>query len=168
VSRAAVASLLLAGTLVLGGCAGDAPTKGTVGKDITTLAPELLPPEMLGLQVAHEDVSDAVDHFPASYTDAVSVWSFRRDELLQATLQVSRFRDPAKLRSAKLRRTLVSQVGGARSQTIHVGERTVYLTTGTKQRLAVWFDERFVFVLAMRDDYMGQRNLLRAAVGIEP
>jgi hypothetical protein len=154
--------------LLLGGCGGAPSASGIPGKDITTLAPELLPAEVLGLQVAHEDVSDAVEHFPETYTDAVSVWSFRSDELLQATLQVSRFRDPSKLHDGTLRRTLVSQVGGARSQTVHVGERTVYLTTGTKQRLAVWFDDRHVFVLAIRDDYLAQRNLLRAVVGVEP
>jgi len=147
---------------------GRAVAAGTPGKSITTLAPGLLPSEMLGLAVAHENVSDAVSKFPPTYTDAVSVWSFRSDDLLQATLQVSRFKDPAKLRSRKLRDTLVGQVGGSRAQPIHVGSRTVFLTTGTKQRLSVWFNGRYVFVLAVRDDFRAQRDLLRAAVGIEP
>ena len=46
--------------------------------------------------------------------------------------------------------------------------RTVYLTTGTKQSIGVWFKDRYLFVLATRADYDEPRTLLRKALEIKP
>ena len=42
------------------------------------------------------------------------------------------------------------------------------LTTGTKQQISIWFRDRYMFVLSVRDDYLQPRALLRAALEIKP
>ena len=51
---------------------------------------------------------------------------------------------------------------------VRLGASTVYLTTGTKQSIAVWFKGRYLFVLATRADYDEPRTLLRKALEIQP
>ena len=53
-------------------------------------------------------------------------------------------------------------------RTERLGTDTVYLTTGTKQSIAVWFKDRYLFVLATRADYDEPRTLLRKALEIQP
>ncbi|MGH9040257.1 MAG: hypothetical protein ACRDZ3_08500, partial [Acidimicrobiia bacterium] len=63
---------------------------------------------------------------------------------------------------------VVNQIGSARPRTFRLGKRTVYLTTGTKQSIAVWFKGPHMFVLASRSDYDQPRSLLRAVLEIKP
>jgi hypothetical protein len=100
--------------------------------------------------------------------DSVGLYSFREGDLLQATLQVSRFNSKADVRSAKFRQTLLSQIGGSLPKRVTMGEDTVYLTSGTKQIIAVWFRGRNLLVLAVREDYAQPRALLRAALELQP
>ena len=51
---------------------------------------------------------------------------------------------------------------------VRVGDRAVYLTTGRRQSVAVWWDDSYLFVLSSREDYETPRALLRAALEIEP
>jgi hypothetical protein len=85
-----------------------------------------------------------------------------------ATLQVSRFNDGADVDSDKFRRTVVNQIGSTAPRTVRLGDQTVYLTTGTKQSIGVWFKGRYLFVLASRADFDEPRTLLRKALEIEP
>jgi hypothetical protein len=89
----------------------------------------------------------------------------RQKGLLQATLQVSRFADRDRLRKPSFRRGLVDQIAsGTRAQVVRVGSVDVQVTRGTGQRLFVWFDQRDVFVLSVRDAYRGRYALLRAVL----
>jgi hypothetical protein len=162
------AGALLAATL-LGAC-GDGPSasaEATAAKDIKQLPAELLPSEILGLDVQREDMAQALQGARLSYVDEVGLYSLRRDDLLQATIQVSRFNDNADADSPKFRRTLLSQVGGSVPKQVIVGDDTVYLTTGTKQTIAVFFRGRTMVVLAIREDYDQPRTLTREALGLE-
>ena len=164
----AVAGALLAATL-LGAC-GDGPSasaEATAAKDIKQLPVELLPSEILGLTVAREDMSEALESAQLSYVNEVGLYSLRRDELLQATIQISRFNDNAAAESADFRRTLLAQVGGSVPKQVVVGDETVYLTTGTKQTIAVFFRGRTMIVLAIRDDFDKPRTLTREALDLE-
>lgn len=164
---------LVAGLLALAflgtGCGEgqSAAAEATAAKDIEQLPEDLLPSEILGLAVAREDMTETLEGAQLSYVNEVGLYSLRRDDLLQATVQVSRFNDNADAESSRFRRALLSQLGGTVPKQVNVGEETVYLTTGTKQTIAVWFRDRTMVVLAIREDYDRPRTLLREALDLE-
>lgn len=167
-ARRAVAASLVAIALATTGCGDDGvAAQGTRAKDIKQLPADLIPGELLGLQTKQEDISGALASTKRAYLEGVGLYSFRREELLQATLQVSRFNDDADFESAKFRRSVVGQVGGSVPKRVRVGDETVYLTTGTKQTLAMWYRGRNLLVLAVREDYEQPRTLLREALRIQ-
>ncbi len=162
------AALALA-VAVLAGCGrSDAAVDPVAGKKVKVLELSSLPPEVLGLAVQREDVAGSVAKVSSTFIDALGLWSLRSDDLVQATLQVSRFSEGARVEEADFRQSVVNQIGSARPRTFRLGKRTVYLTTGTKQSLAVWFKGAYLFVLASRSDYDQPRTLLREVLEIEP
>jgi hypothetical protein len=62
---------------------------------------------------------------------------------------------------------VVNQIGATAPRPVRLGHDTVYLTTGTRQSVAVWFKGRYLFVLATRADYEQPRTLLRRALEIQ-
>jgi hypothetical protein len=112
-------------------------------------------------------VAGSVAKVNSTFIDALGLWSLRSDDLVQATLQVSRFSDGARFEESDFRQSVVNQIGSARPRTFRLGTRTVYLTTGTKQSIAVWFKGPHMFVLASRSDYDEPRTLLREVLEIK-
>ncbi len=166
-----VALVAAAATLAVGAGCGDtdaAANEATPSKRIRQLEPGLVPSEMLGLTVTQEDQRATLDRAERSYVDAVGLYSFRFADLLQATLQVSRFNDNADFRSNGFRQALINQIGGSRPRPVRVGDETVYLTTATKQRIFIWFREQHLMILSTRDEYPQPRTLLREALEIQP
>jgi hypothetical protein len=171
------ASVVVALALVAGALAGcgrsDAAVDPVAGKKVKVLELSSLPTEILGLAVQKEDVAGSVAKVNSTFIDALGLWSLRTasseqgGDLVQATLQVSRFSDGARYDKADFRQSVVNQIGSARPRTFRLGSRTVYLTTGTKQSIAVWFKGAYLFVLASRSDYDEPRTLLRAALEIK-
>ena len=160
---------VVAAALALAGCArSDASVAPTPGKAVKTLEIANLPPDLLGLKLAPENVSDDLAKVPAAFIDALSLYSLRHNDLVMATLQVSRFNAGADVKAEKFRQTVVNQIGASAPRTVRLGNSTVYLTTGTKQSIAVWFKGRYLFVLATRADYDEPRTLLRKALEIQP
>jgi hypothetical protein len=160
---------VLAAAVALAGCArSDASVEPTPGKAVKALEIANLPADLLGLKLAPEDVSAEVAKVPSAFIDGLSLYSVRRNDLVMATLQVSRFNDGADVKSDKFRRTVVNQIGSTAPRTVRLGGETVYLTTGTKQSIGVWFKGRYLFVLATRADFDEPRTLLRKALAIEP
>jgi len=160
---------VVAAALALAGCArSDASAEPTPGKAVKTLEIPNLPPDLLGLAIAREDVSEDLAKVPSAFIDALSLYSLRHNDLVQATLQVSRFNDGADVEADKFRQTVVNQIGSSAPRTVRLGGSTVYLTTGTKQSIGVWFKGRYLFVLATRADYDEPRTLLRKALEIQP
>ena len=167
-NRWVVAAALVALALVTTGCGDDnAAAQGTRAKDIEQLPADLIPGELLGLQTKQEDIGGALASTKRAYLESVGLYSFRREDLLQATLQVSRFNDEADFESGRFRRSVVGQVGGSVPKRVRVGKETVYLTTGTKQTLAMWYRGRNLLILAVREDYQQPRALLREALRIQ-
>lgn len=151
------------------GGASQASVRPVAGKDIKPLSDTLVPPEVNGLTVVPENISDTLASGREAFVDSMSLFSFRTgDKLLQATLQVSRFSEKADYRSAKFQQTVVGNVGSTTPKPFRVGSDTVYITTGKKQNIDVWFRGRYLFVLAVRDDYDQPRALLRKALEIRP
>lgn len=160
--------LLVLVSLGAAGCSDDAEAvTGTRAKDIEELPADAVPNELLGLQGTQEDIGETLATTKRAYIDAIGLYSYRRDELLQATLQVSRFNDDADWDSPAFRRSVVGQIGGSVPKRVRVGDEAVYLTTGTKQTLAMWFRGRHLLVLAVREDYDQPRSLLREALEIK-
>ena len=157
---------------ILGACGGNDDEayadQALSGSEIQPVEGDLLPPEFLGLAVAKEDVAGSLASTKRSYVEATSLYSLRNGDLLQATLQVSRFTAKAEHTSTKFRNSLLNQIGGTRPRTVRVGDDTVYLTSGTKQQLAVWFRGRYMLILATREDYPTPRTLIREALQVEP
>ena len=155
--------------VALAGCTrSDAAVAPTPGKAVQALDLPNLPPDLLGLRIAKEDVSDDLAKVPKAFVDALSLYSLRHNDLVMATLQVSRFVPGADVTSEHFRQTVVNQIGSSAPRTVRLGTETVYLTTGTKQSIAVWFKGSTLFVLATRADYDEPRTLLRQALRIEP
>ena len=166
------ASVMLALALAAAALAGcgrsDAAVDPVAGKKVKVLELSSLPSEILGLAVQKEDVAGSVAKVNSTFIDALGLWSLRSDDLVQATLQVSRFSEGAQFEKSDFRQSVVNQIGSARPRTFRLGKRTVYLTTGTKQSIAVWFKGAYLFVLASRSDYDEPRTLLRAVLEIKP
>lgn len=161
--RRVLAAVLL--VVVLGGAAcgsdGGASAEGIEGKDIKPLDDQVLPDEVLGLRVSREDVRDALTDAGSSYVEAAALFGFRREELLQATLQASRLGEEARPEDPDFRSVVVNQIGGVRAQQVRVGDHDVYLTRGSRQRIAVWFTGDQFFILSTREDFDQPRTLLR-------
>lgn len=170
--------LILAATL-LSACGGDAgeadaeateePTPlGFAGTEITELDASLLPPAVLGLEVTVEDVEDRIERVADTYVERLSLFAFRRDDLLMATLQVSELGGPARVEDPAFRRQVVNLIGGSTPREVRLGDTAVWLTTGTNQRLQSWFNGDHFFVLSIRSDYERPRALLRELLEVQP
>jgi len=163
-----IASAVLIASMLTACGSPDISGKGTVGKDIVPIAADLLPPELLGLSVQAEDISGTIASEQQTYVDATTLYSLRSEDLLQATLQVSRFNSDADGDSAKFRNSLLNQIGGSRPRSVRLGKDNVFLTSGTKQQLATWFRGEYFLILATREDYPMPKSLLRRALEIQP
>lgn len=163
----AVAVFAVAG--FLGGCSTTDPAaKPTPASKIETLPASLLPPRLVGLDVTVEDVSSTIERSRRAFVDQLSLYSLRTDDKLMATVQVSRANDPGEKNVQRFRDSVIGQIGSSQPRSMVVGGQTVYITTGTKQRIAFWFKERFLFVLATRDEFTQRRTLLRELLAVEP
>ena len=158
---------LAAAALGASACGGEA-VAGTAGKEIEQLPADLLPSELLGLPVVQEDMSGTVASVEDAFVEAVGLYSMRREDLLQATLQVSRFREDAPVEKAGFRSSLVNQIGGTRVQRFRMGDDVIYRTTGRKQTISMWYQGEYLFVLSARETYESPRALLREALEIDP
>lgn len=155
--------VVVAGVLGLSACGGGGPApKHSIGE----IDASRFPAEVLGLTVGHESVKKQLGRIDRPYLDAVGLLSFRKDNLLQATLQVSRLNDTARWSSEDFRRSLASQILGTGAQLpeYRVGGRTVYVGGDARQTLAVWFDGRVMMLLVERADYDQPRALLRSLI----
>ena len=147
-------------------CGSDDGLDQASGK-IELIKSDRIPAEVMGLQVQSEDVSKTLSEVKRSWAEAVGLYSFRREELVQATLQINRFNDNANYDDAGFRRRILQQIGGTQPRQIQVGEEDVFVTQSTKQTLAIWFEGEHLFVLSIRQDFEKPRNLLRSALELE-
>jgi hypothetical protein len=158
---------LLALVAVLTALAATACGDGTVEASRVRQLKTSIPDRVLDLTVKNESIS-SVQATKRPFVDGVALYSLRRDELLQATLQVSRFTGDAKPESARFRGSVTNQIGSTVPRAFRVGGNTVYLTTGRRQNIAVWFRSRYLFILSTRDEYGQPRRLLRQLLAVEP
>ncbi len=164
--KGVVAGVVAVACLV-GACSSSSPT-GVAGKSIQTISTKALPQTLAGLDVHVEGVKNLLAETQNSYVGAVGLYSLRQNNLVIATLQISKLTDKFDYKSEKQRSLLASKVGGARPELHRLGSQTVYLTQGLRQSLSVWFYGRYLFILSARQDFDKPRTLLREAVAIQP
>jgi hypothetical protein len=168
-ARAALGLAL--GVLMVAGaaCGGNAnAVGGRDGSGVRAIPDDLVPGELMGLTVTAEDMSETIAGTERTYLDGVGLFALREKDLVKATLQVSRFNDDADYDNNGFRRALVNQIGGTNPRLVRLGDDSIFLTTGTKQRIFVWFEDAYMFVLAVRDDFDRPRGLLRASLAVKP
>jgi hypothetical protein len=121
-----------------------------------------LPSQILGLKVVEENVAGEIRGVNETYLDSVGLFSFREaDDLLRATVQVGRFNEVAEQQRSRFRDAIIAQLGSTVPVQLHVGDRDVWLTSGTDQSIFSWFDTKGFYVLSVRSDYQFPRSLLR-------
>ncbi|MEY2569078.1 MAG: hypothetical protein QOE35_3607 [Actinomycetota bacterium] len=124
-----------------------------------------IPSEILGLKVSPETVKDLSSSHGA-YVDQAALYGLRQGDLLEATLQLTRFNDAAKPTQRDFQQRIIAKLGGSVPRPVRMGTQTVYFTTAAKQTLAIWFKGRMLYVLSAREDYAFPRSLVRAALEI--
>ena len=153
----AVAACALLLFLPACGNESEAVPRRTVGKAVVSL-----PSQILGLKVVEENVQGEIRGVSGTYLDSLGLFSFREeDDLLRGTLQVGRFNDVAEPQRERFRDAIIAQLGSTVPVQLHVGDRDVWLTSGTEQSIFTWFDPKGFYVLSVRSDYAFPRSLLR-------
>lgn len=153
--------------LTFAACGGDGET--TAATKIEVLPKDLLPASMAGLRVQSEDIEGTVKGAKRqSYLDSAGLYSFRTDDdLLQATLQVSRFDEEARFKDREFRQSVLLQIGSTVPRAFRMGDQTVYLSTGKSQNVVIWFKDEYLFVLSSREAFGRPRTLLREAIDLD-
>ena len=146
-------------------CGGGGEPKAAAS-EIKAIGAEAVPGELRGLAVTAEEVSNLAE-VKRPFVEAVGLYSLREAEQLQATLQISRFTKEADTSNPDFRTAVVQQIGSSVPRIFRMGERTVYVTTGRRQSIAVWFENRHLFILATREEFDQPRALLREALEIK-
>jgi hypothetical protein len=167
--RATVPLLALGVVAGAAACGGqDASAHAAEQRKISVLETHAVPRTLLGLRVAPEKVDESLTRERRPWVDAVALYSLRKGKVLQATIQISRFSDDADVGDSNFRRNLVDQIGTTSARVFRMGRRTVWLTAGDRQTIAVWFRGRYFFVLATREDFAQPRTLLRQLLELAP
>lgn len=161
-SRAVLIALCLG--LVAGACnRGDSSAESAGTNEVVTGGVQL-PRQILGLQVAPEDVAAEFAQTKRSYVESVGLFSMRENDLVRATLQVSRFNRLASPDSPAFQTLIINRLGTQRAEILQVGNNDVYVTSGTDQQIFAWFEGRGFYILTTHRDYEFPRTLLRRVV----
>lgn len=127
------------------------------------------PEQVLGLTVVKEDIAKTLaGDKRALYVDRVGLYSYREQKLLQATLEIARFRKGFDTQSENFRQTVVGHLGGSLPIVVRVGSERVYITTSKGLVLAIWFKDGYMMTLAIRATYTAPKQLIRESVAVNP
>lgn len=165
--RLATAGCVAAALALAAGCSsGTDASPATVREPVESEV--ALPGQILGLKVVRENVKANLSNVQQTYLQSVGLFSFREgDDLLRATIQVGRFNDVADQDKTRFRDSIIGQLGATVPVKLRVGERTVYLSTGSDTNIFSWFDDVGFYVLSIRSDYAFPRTLLRRLLDME-
>lgn len=162
----AVAAIALG--LLTAACGGNADVQRADARAVAPLDADSLPAQLLGLQIKREDIADVLDGTKRPYLDKAGLYSLREGDTLQATLQIGHFAKGVDHTSPKFREKLLTTVGSGSVRALRLSGERVYLTTGDRQQVALWFHGANLLVLSTREEYGTPRALLRAALELQP
>lgn len=164
-ARGRTAALVVVGALLIGACGGDDGGPSVEVADFKAIPAGALPATVLDLAVSPEEFSATLLAGQQPYIGALGMFALRRGDLLQATVQVSQFREPETNDDPVFRRSLAGQIGGSGEPTVsRVGDETVFIMPSGRQTLAVWYGPADMYVLTVRPEYKQPRRLLRALI----
>jgi hypothetical protein len=160
--------LFVAVALAVGACGGGGGAVDRADdRRIELLEADALPPTIRNLSVSLEDIDELREAAKRPYLEAAALYSLREEEKLQATLQIGRFADDAEYEDEDWRLTLLNTIGGGAPRELRIGEHQVFVTSGERQFISIWFAGRHLFILSSREDYTEPRALLRDALELE-
>lgn len=163
------AALAAALVLTLGACGrGDAATAAAEERVIMPLDDSPVPSTLHGLDVEEEDIAETLEGAKRPYLEAATLYSLREGTTLQATLQVGQFTSDRRYQTRTFRQTLANRVADGVAADLRMGDDTVWMTSGDRQSIAIWFKDEYIFILSAREEYDSQRALLREALEITP
>jgi hypothetical protein len=164
--RRLLPALLAAGVLLTACGKTDPAVERADERKVEALDAPGVPGELHGLAVKRENVKSALTSAKRPYLDSAVLFSLRDGDRLMATLQIGRFADDARWRDADFRHSLLATIGGGAPRELRMGDQRVYLTSGDRQALAIWFKGQDLFILSSREDYDFPRGLLRDATAL--
>ena len=162
-----LAAVVIAGCLALSACGHDAATTQADRRTVSVLYAPGIPSTLGGLRVQSEAIGDSLKDVHRPYVDSVALFSLRNGDTLEATLQVARFASGVNGADRSFQNRLLATLGPSSSKEFRLGGRSVFLTSGDRQSIVVWFDEGDFFVLSTRADYPYPRGLLRLALDLK-
>jgi hypothetical protein len=165
--RAAAVLGAIALAVALAACGDDPAVSRAESRKVAALDTPGIPGTLHGLEVKRENVKDALSSTKRPYLDGAALFSLRDGDQLMATLQVGTFASDARWDDAEFRSSLLSTMGGSQPRALRMGDQTVYLSSGDRQALAVWFKDGAMYILASREDFDFPRGLLRDALDLE-
>ena len=169
-TRRLLTAVFVVAALTLGACSADTGSVGDPipGEKVRGVERSMLPEHVLDLAVTQESVSEQLRAVDRAFVDAVGLFAFRDNQLVKATLQLSEFNDRAKVGDRRFQQTVLATIGGTTPREYRLGGEIVHVSTGKRQLLAVWFRDRWMMVLSVRNDYLRPRALLRELVALDP
>lgn len=162
-SRLAALALAAAALVGLGACASKTASVGQpiAGKSIKKIDASLLPGEVAGLKVTAENLDTQLAGVKRSFVNELGLFGLRRGDLLVSTLEVSHFNSAAKVQDPKFQASVLARIGASVPKLYILSGNHVFLTSGNKQTVAVWFRKQTMLVLSVRQDYATPRSLVR-------
>lgn len=152
---APIRAVALAGLLALVGsaCASGIDPNAPDPSDNLTLG---IPPTLGGLTVSFSNKATTKLKKEAAKRDTyvrdLSVFELRAGKELKAVFQVMRLTPDARIDNLDFRKTLAAGVGqtGGRAP-VNIGGEAVYEYTYNDQKIHVWFEDRFMEVLLVKE-----------------
>ena len=153
--------------LVLSSCGGG--DSSSAPRNVEEITVDVLPASVMGMSVGREKIDKILEDVERPYIKEVGLYSFRKEEVLQATLQLSHFSDDADWETENFRRTVAQQIVGTGDDlpVFRMGSHSVFLGGNAKQSISVWFNGPVMMVLAARIEFEQPRTLLRELVSAE-
>ena len=146
--------------LAVVGCVQQAKVDLAVpGGQVRPISGSVLPATLLGLRVSQEDVSQSIERVSRTYLRELSLYSLRRDKLLEATLEVGAFDHGAMVSIDDM--VVASVSGGSLPHRARLGATQVWFVRAIQQRLALWFTRDRFYVMSIRDDFRLPITLVR-------
>jgi hypothetical protein len=163
--------LLLAPTIAASADTTPTPSASPTSAPAATAFPAHGPPTtMLGLTVKKEDIAKKLaGETRALYVDRVALYSLRDPtNLLEATVEIGHFRGGTQWASTDFQMQIAQGLGSSLPVLVRLGSTVVYLTSSKGLSLAIWYDQGYMFVLAIRSTFKQPKELLRQSLAINP
>jgi hypothetical protein len=155
--------------LSLFGCAE--PLDLRAAADPSTLPDPAVPTSIDDIEFQREPTAETAfeEGGDAALVTTGQVWSVRRDDAIEASLQIAAVRPGLVGRADEVRRGILSSLGGGRFEPIRLGEERVYVLESVEQRMLLWFapDGSYYELLVARKSFDDAVPLFEALLAFQ-